>query len=458
MGSMKEKRQIPLSVFYLKYFLYIFVSAFVLAACVFFGFGYLVNAGVIYPANHGEKQAQNAFSRIQTAGQITPDMIPSLCDYIIFDPDGNRKGGNLTGADGEAALTSLREGRRTIGKYSYMAIPRDGETCVLRYTLSPRYSSPLLQKLLLSPQLLIFGSAMLGMLLIIVLVAMAFGKALNRRLAALTLVTGKIRQQELDFEISPSGIREVDAVLHSMDQMRIALKDALERQWQLEEEKNRQMSALAHDLKTPLTLVRGNGDLLLESSLSEDQRKYTWYIVSSALQMQNYVQALIEVTRSWQGNLFRPQEVLCDSLFRELREQLNGLCAIHHLTPVWDCRFQRPKIYVDHDLFLRAMVNVLSNAAERTPSGGSITLSLFDGDGCFAVTVTDTGSGFSPAALKHGTEQFYMDDTSRTSKTHYGIGLYAAASILKKHGGQLVLANDSETGGGQVTLKVPSGT
>ncbi len=81
---------------------------------------------------------------------------------------------------------------------------------------------------------------------------------MNRRLSTLIFIANKVEQQELDFEISASGIKEVDAILLSLDHMRAALKDALESQWKTEQEKNRQVSALAHDLKTPLTLVRGN--------------------------------------------------------------------------------------------------------------------------------------------------------------------------------------------------------
>lgn len=69
------------------------------------------------------------------------------------------------------------------------------------------------------------------------MIAVRFGKALNKRLSTLTFVTNKVEHQELDFEISASGIKEVDAILHSMDNMRTALKDSLERQWQIEQKK-----------------------------------------------------------------------------------------------------------------------------------------------------------------------------------------------------------------------------
>lgn len=54
--------------------------------------------------------------------------------------------------------------------------------------------------------------------------------------------------------------------------------------------------------------------------------------------------------------------------------QLRGLCAVRHLTPVWECHYTTNEILVDHDLFIRAIVNILSNATERTPPGGRVFL------------------------------------------------------------------------------------
>ena len=59
-------------------------------------------------------------------------------------------------------------------------------------------------------------------------------------------------------------------------------------------------------------------------------------------------------------------------------------------------------------------------------------------------SITDTGNGFSPEALKRATEQIYIDEQSRHSKSHYGIGLYVANSIITQHGGQLILSNSEK--------------
>ena len=67
----------------------------------------------------------------------------------------------------------------------------------------------------------------------------------------------------------------------------------------------------------------------------------------------------------------------------------------------------------------------------------------------------DTGRGFSEEALKNAKKQFYMDDKSRNSKKHSGIGLYMADLVIKQHNGELVLGNSGRTGGAEVVVKIP---
>ena len=455
MGGIKGKQTIPLSLFYLKYFAYIFLAMLVLAASLLFSFNLMVSNGLVYLANEPQKQAESAQKVLQEADRITPDLIPELCEYVVFDFEGNKIQGTLNGKDVQKAWDALQNNKPNAGSDYYTAIQRDTEYCVLQYQISPQYKSSVLRKHLMSPQPLLLLLAILGALIIIITTAIWFGRALRKRLASLAVAVNKIEQQELDFGISPSGIKEIDAILNSMDNMRTALKSSLEQQWRLEQTKNQQMSALAHDLKTPLTIVRGNAELLLESEISDTQKKYAEYIENSSLQMQNYVQTLIEVTKSWQGYQFHKQKVSCDLIFKEIEQQIQGLCAVSNVSLLWECQYTVSELFIDHDLFIRAIVNVASNAIEHTPPDGNVHFSVNERNGSLSIVILDTGTGFSKEALKHGTEQFFMDDASRNSKSHFGIGLYVANSIVQEHGGQLTLENSAETGGGRVTIQIP---
>ncbi|SHK30027.1 His Kinase A (phospho-acceptor) domain-containing protein [Hathewaya proteolytica DSM 3090] len=96
--------------------------------------------------------------------------------------------------------------------------------------------------------------------------------------------TAKIQNQDLDFTIQHSGITEIDEMLFSVDQMRAALKESLESQWKMEKNKRDQISAMAHDIKTPLTIIHGNTALLDETEQTSEQQQCTNYILSAANQ------------------------------------------------------------------------------------------------------------------------------------------------------------------------------
>ena len=264
----------------------------------------------------------------------------------------------------------------------------------------------------------------------------------------------------MDFEINYSGVREIDECLVALDDMRYALKTSLQKQWETEQEKNRQMSALAHDIKTPLTVVRGNSELLLETELTDEQKNYADYISGSVLQIQNYVQTLIEVTKSQEGISQAPVNVNVYDVLADIKKQTLGLSEVYQHQINWKEELESENsdsvISVVYDHVVRAVMNVVRNAAEHTPKGSVINITVTYIDGELAFTVEDSGSGFTPEGLAHGTEQFFMDDSSRTGGSHYGIGLFFAKKVAEEHGGKIVLANSNETSGAKVEISFTS--
>ena len=89
----------------------------------------------------------------------------------------------------------------------------------------------------------------------------------------------------------------------------------------------------------------------------------------------------------------------------------------------------------------RAVMNVIQNAVEHTKENGIIYIDAKEQDGRLTFIVEDSGSGFTKEALLHGTEQFFMDDTSRNGEAHYGMGLFFAKTVAEKYGGGIKLSN-----------------
>lgn len=413
-----------------------------------------VNAGVIYPLNRISTAIENAKGNLQAAKQLSKDDIPPLCEYAIFTKDGQYEGGSVAPKDSALIWNICMEnGRTSDNPYLYSVIDRKDEVLILKYRMTAQFENAVLRSIFPSADLLLIVLILLEILAALVVISCIFGRYLGKKLDRLLTVVHKIERQDLDFEIQKSRLFEVDRALDALDHMRVALKQSLSRQWYDDKLRQDQLSALAHDLKTPLTIIRGNAELLFDTSLSAEQKECAEYIESSSLQMQSYVQALIEATKSWDSCQPCMKEIHVDSFLSELKNQIGGLCAVNDITLHWDCGQHPAYITADRDLLMRMLANVLANAAEHTPQGGAVTFAVREHDSGLSFLITDTGKGFSDEALKHATEQFFMDDEGRSSKSHYGIGLYAAASIAKKHNGKIILENSAD--GAKVTIQIP---
>jgi len=423
--------------------------------CLVVLFNLLVNTGVIYPANYTERKISESYDLLQNADNVTEDMIPPLCHYAIFSFDGKVRGTDMSKSSVETAWQAANH-EQAAGNYFYKVIPRSDAYVVLQYSLTPQFRSVFLREHFINPQNLLTLLAVLGAMAIIILSSVRFGKKIKGKMQPLMDAIEKIKEQDLEYRVSCSGIREFDDCLSSLDDMRIALKASLEQQWKTEQDKNRQMSALSHDIKTPLTIVRGNAELLSETALTKEQNNMIVSIINNTVRMQNYVLKLIDLTKSTDGDPNPPEEVTTKELLSEIRKQAEELAKVYHLKIDWKEQWHSQTVTVMSDQVIRAVINIMQNAAEHTKKGGTIAVHAKEENGNLSFTVEDNGSGFTKEALRHATEQFFMDDTGRNGEAHYGIGLYFAKTVAEKHGGEIILTNSEETGGAKVMIRFQS--
>ena len=441
---------------FMQYAIFLALAVFIVIAVNVWAYLFGVNMGAIYPLNSISTEIENVKGNLQSIEQLSENDIPPLCEYVMFTKYGQYEVGSITPEDSTLVWNICIENGRTSGNpYLYSVIDREDEVLILRYRMTAQFRNKTLRSIFPSADLLLIIIILLEILASLFVISYIFGKYLGKKIDKLLTVVYKIEQQDLDFEIQKSKLFEVDQALDALDHMRIALRQSLSKQWYDDKMRQDQLSALAHDLKTPLTIIRGNTELLFETSLSTEQRECAEYIENSSLQMQDYVQTLIEATKSWDSYQPCMKKVNMGSLLMRLKNQIDGLCAVNNITLHWDCGQYPAYITADHDLLIRMLVNVLSNAVEHTPQGGNVTFEVWEYNNELSFRITDTGTGFSDEALKHATEQFFMDDDSRNSKSHYGIGLYVAASIAKKHGGKILLENSVVASGAKVTIQIP---
>lgn len=414
------------------------------------------STGFVIPATEVEHRVTTAKEKIQADNRFSENDIPACCDYALFSSDGSFLQGTLT-QENAASLwkASMIEGKSSLAPYRIAAISRENDVILLQYRFTSQFSNGILRRIFPVADLLLIGLLIVEIIMLLVLVSHWFGKYTGKKIANLLSVTKKIEEQDLNFKIESSGIFEIDRALDALEHLKQALRRSLAEQWRAEKMRQDQISALAHDLKTPLTIVRGNTELLYDTTLSDEQKECADYIESSSIQMQNYVQTLIEVSSSKESFPFHSQSVEMSSFLQELSMQAKGLCAVKGIQLKWENLVSVEHIVVDKEQLIRALINIVSNAVEYTPADGYISLNVSSDGSYVQFTITDTGNGFSAEALTRATEQFYMSHHSRSSKSHYGIGLYAAKLIINQHGGQLILENSMETGGARVIVRIP---
>ncbi len=441
---------------FMRYALCLALTVFIVITVNVGAYLFCVSIGAIYPLTSISTAIEMEKDNLRSVRQVEESEIPYPCEYVIFTKDGQYAGGSIGREYSTAIWNTCMEGGRTRdGAYLYSVIEREEEILILRYRMTAQFGNATLRSMFPSADWLLIVTILLEILLSLIVISFIFGKYLGKKIDKLLTVVHKIEQQDLEFEIQKSRLFEVDQALDALDHMRHALRQSLERQWYDDKMRQEQLSALAHDLKTPLTIICGNTELLFDTSLSAEQRECAEYIENSSLQMQEYVQALIEAAKSWDSYKPCMKRVSIDSLLLELKNQIDGLCTVNNISLHWDCGHYPAYIMADHDLLIRMLINVLSNAVEHTPQGGEVIFEIEEHSNELSFLITDTGKGFSDEALKHATEQFFMEDDSRTSKSHYGIGLYVAASIAQKHNGKIILENSAVVGGAKVTIQIP---
>lgn len=415
-----------------------------------------VNTEVIIPVMNIENRITAATDKIQTNELFDAADIPNFCDYAVYSSMGAFKYGSLSEETANTFwVEAVTNGQDRITPYRVLVIDHGDEVILLRYRMTSQFSNAMLRRICPTADLLLVGLIIIEVVILLFLVSYWFGKYTGRKIDKLLLITQKIEQQDLDFKIESSGIFEVDRALYALEHLKQALRISLAEQWQADKIRQDQISALAHDLKTPLTIIRGNTELLYDTALADNQKECADYIEGSVIQMQDYVETLIDMTKAKENFPFCRQNIKLSSLLQEIHTQTKGLCVVKNVRLEWRENFNQEYIFADREQLIRSFINILSNAVEHTPAGGTVSFDVHEKDNAILFSITDTGNGFSPVALKRATEQFYMDDQSRNAKSHYGIGLYVANSIITQHGGQLLLSNSEKGGGAQVAVKIP---
>ena len=415
----------------------------------------LIDVGFLLPA---VASAQACADARETVASMTADtfdslQISDLCRWAVVQKDAVLQT-NMTARQLKIALNAFHggSGNLVLMQYQYDVKMADGSFCLLQYDYALPYADPALRDTL--PD---FQTCYFVLLAALILVWLGWQTHCTVRVfaaetARLNAAVDAIAARQLE-QIDTDGvrIREFDATLQALQTMGRELTDSLQSQWRMEQQRTEQIAALAHDLKTPLTVIQGNAELLAEKGASAGQQAQLDAILRGTQRAQQYLAALRTV-----GAPPAPQRLLdSHALTAQLVDAASALCAPagvdFHCEEHW-----QGHIRAAEDDLRRAVENLLENAVNHTPRGGTVTLTVAREGSNLRIRVTDTGPGFTPEALAKAGEMLYTD-AARSDAAHQGLGLYFAKKVAQFHGGTLVLSNLSGTHGACAELRLPIG-
>ena len=241
-----------------------------------------------------------------------------------------------------------------------------------------------------------------------------------------------------------------------IQEMQLTINKMIQSEKEQKKELMFQVSAAAHDLKTPLTVIQGNAQFLQSMDITGNIGQCLGDIELASQQLNRYFNQLINYSKTFYNDTSNWETLSSDYLV-ELFEQEIKLITDNKANTQFSNKLPTP-IYVtlNLNLFLRAILNIINNAIDHSKSSCpviKVDYNLIDNK--FTISIWNSDSSFSENILEKYGLLFYQDEQATNSEpgSHFGIGLAFVNRVAKIHGGQVNLSNFEN--GALVTISIP---
>ena len=254
-------------------------------------------------------------------------------------------------------------------------------------------------------------------------------------LSELNTASKKIADNDLNFRVSYQSADELGELCASYEIMRSTLAANFSSMWRQVEDRKQLNAAFAHDLRTPLTVLKGY-DEMLQTSVDPMVKDTAATMEKHITRLENYIDSMSKLRRledaqpAYEGIQMQPYLnsladsalLLCTQKQKQLRFENNTTLKV---------------LYLDKSFVSQVLDNLVSNAvryAERT-----ITITAAESGSGLVLSVSDDGAGFTNEFLKKAANPYFTSEANRSE--HFGLGLYICKLLCEHHGGHLSLEN-----------------
>ncbi|HJA11801.1 MAG TPA: HAMP domain-containing histidine kinase [Candidatus Mediterraneibacter merdipullorum] len=261
-----------------------------------------------------------------------------------------------------------------------------------------------------------------------------------------------IKEGNLDFEIRQESDDEIGQLCQDFEEMRLRLKANAEEKVQFDRENKELISNISHDLKTPITAIKGYVEGIMDgvADTPEKMDRYIRTIYNKANEMDLLINELTLYSKIDTNRIpYNFATISAKDYFEDCAEDLHmelvskGVSFSYHNYMDEDC-----KVIVDPEQLRRVINNIVSNSLKYMDKPkGKITMELKDVGDFVQVELGDNGKGIASKDLPYIFDRFYRTDASRnSSKGGSGIGLSIVKKIVEEHGGNIWATSDEGAG------------
>jgi signal transduction histidine kinase len=288
------------------------------------------------------------------------------------------------------------------------------------------------------------------------------------------LLTGirRVGEGDLEYRLGETGQSEIGLAARSFDSMaeslRATVRELAEKQKveEVSELKSHFISMVSHDLKTPLSSIRGATENILEEvagPVTDRQRTYLEMIIKSSGNLQGMITDLLDLSQIESGRLILDIEPL--DIRREAEDLLRSIQPLlerEGLTSRLIVDAVETTVRGDRTRIWQILNNIVSNAVRHSPGGGTIEMRIddtpveeADGRRMLRISVLDQGPGISEEGAARLFEPFYSRPAGAKGKRGAGLGLAIVKQLVELHGGSVSLRS-SPAGGAVITFTLPA--